>query len=204
LVLCAVLVGALIGGSGEKNGTQTALSLVNRLTDSLGTNLPTPLIQDTSMDFGTLGVQTPYLRNSDTPPPLETVSSNLEPAIVEPYCTMYDQSPIYVKPNQPVVLKWRWSASTEEQVREHIKAGIYEIFLDGDRIKAEGMSEIQYLLDKKYFEVYWYANVGVLSSGRHRAERYLYWLHQISDGWDTYGPGGNIESEYHYCEIIVQ
>jgi hypothetical protein len=128
----------------------------------------------------------------------------LEPAIVEPYCTMFDASPVYVKQNQPVTLRWRWSALTKEQVKEHIDAGIYEIFLDGQRIQPEGRSEIQYLQDKNYYEVYWYANVGVLTPGTHRAERYLYWLRQVSDGWDTYGPGGKIESEYHYCEIIVQ
>jgi len=204
LVLCSVLIGVLMGNDGDRGSTQTAISLENQITDSQFTENPTPFLQDTSMDFGTLKAQTPIPRIINTSPAVETGSSNLEPAIVEPYCTMYEQSPVYVGLNQPVILKWRWSASTEEQVRQHIEAGIYEIFLDGKRIKADGMSEIQYLQDKNYFEVYWYANLGVLSPGNHRAERYLYWLRQITDGWDTYGPGGKIESEYHYCEIIVQ
>jgi hypothetical protein len=46
--------------------------------------------------------------------------------------------------------------------------------------------------------------VGVLSPGEHLASRALAWSRMIFDGWDTFGPGGEIETEYHTCTIIVQ
>jgi serine/threonine protein kinase len=204
LVLCILLAGALLGSNGNRDATRTALSLENHATSTPNFETPSQIPSKTSKPFGKLPTQPPMLELTNTPPRGVTQPPNLEPAIVEPYCTMFDASPAYVKQNQPVILKWRWTALTEKQVKDHIDSGMYEIFLDGERIKPEGMSDIQYNKDEKYYEVYWYANVGVLSPGKHRAERYLYWLRQISDGWDTYGPGGKIESEYHYCEIIVQ
>jgi hypothetical protein len=204
LIICVLLAGVWLGGGGDRQATRTAISLENHATSSTVVETPSQFPTKTSEPFGKLPTDTPLLELTITSTPDVTQPPNQEPVIVEPYCTMFNASPTYVDQNQPVTLKWIWTALTEEQVKDHIDSGIYEIFLDGERIKAEGMSDIHYLQDKKYYEVYWYANVGILSPGTHRAERYLYWLRQISDGWDTYGPGGKIESEYHYCDIIVQ
>ena len=188
----------------NRNATQTALALVVPPGDT-ATVPPTdrPEFTEVPGDIPTVALP------SETPVPLvptetSTPTPSLEPFVVEPYCSMFKQSPVYVQQFQPVILQWRWDALTSELVQDHIQAAIYEIYLDGKRINAEKMSDIQYLSDKKYYRVYWSATVGVLSPGKHRAERYLSWTQKISDGWNTFGPGGKIETESDYCDIIVR
>lgn len=117
---------------------------------------------------------------------------------------MFDQSPATVRAHQPVTLWWRWDALTRAQVEDHIEAARYEIYLDGVRIYAQQQTDIIYLSSDGIYRVSWYSEVGALSTGTHIAERFLSWTRQIFDGWDTYGPGGEIETEYDRCEIIVQ
>ncbi len=138
------------------------------------------------------------------PPLTFTPTPGLPAAIIEPYCSMFKKSPQYVRIGQPVILWWRWDAKTRQQVEDHLAAATYEIYLDGMPVEAERMSDIEYLSNEKYFRMSWYATVGVLSPGKHRAERYLSWTRMISDGWETFGPGGKTETESHYCDIIVQ
>jgi len=141
-----------------------------------------------------------------TSPVLNDSLFNPNSAIVEPYCSMFKDSPdyVYVEEGQPVTLKWRWDASSEPQIWDHIYAANYEIFLDDQRIYADSRSEIEYLSDEGWYRVSWYADVGVLAPGKHRAERFLSWNRKIDDGWKWYGPGGDIVTERHYCDIIVR
>jgi hypothetical protein len=76
--------------------------------------------------------------------------------------------------------------------------------LDGKPIHADRVSEIEYLNDKGWYRVSWFANMGFLIQGEHKAERHLTWDRKISDGWNTYGPGGEIETESDYCIIVVR
>ncbi len=137
---------------------------------------------------------------SDIPP---SPGPPLEPIEIKPYCELENDSPTFVKSGQPVILVWKWTALTEDQVQDHIDAGIYIIMLDGDLIEAERQSDIIYDSEAGTYSVTWYADVGVLSDGEHYALRRLSWRRQIFDGWDTYGPGGDIVNEAHSCTIIV-
>ena len=201
LILVIIVISYLWGGGGDQAATQTALAGIANATP-IPTHLPatTAAVLSTSTPFNEVGTTAPTLEpaSSATPTPV------LEMVYIEPYCAMFDQSPVSIKEHQPATLQWRWDALTTALVEEHIQTATYEIYLDGVRIQPEQMSEIQYLSDKQYYRVYWSAFIGALSPGKHRAERYLSWSRQISDGWETYGPGGKIESEYHYCDIIVR
>ncbi len=203
-----------VPGPGQP-ATQTAqaraeaqLTLTAPLTNTPEQASPTPNTPPTAIPASATPVPLP----SDTSPPppshtptrVPTNTPSLPAAVIEPYCAMFNQSPQYVKIGQPVILWWRWDASTREQVEKHMHAATYEIYLDGNPIQADQVSQIEYLSDKQYYRVSWYASVGVLSPGSHHAERYLTWDRQITDGWETFGPGGNTESESHDCEIIVQ
>lgn len=124
--------------------------------------------------------------------------------VIEPYCRRYDQSPIYVNRNQPVRLKWRWDAQTQDLVKDHIDSASYRIMLDGEEITAVDKSTIMYIRDENIYRVEWYSDVMTLTPGRHIGERIVSWDRMISDGWDTYGPGGEFETMWDDCEIIVK
>lgn len=138
------------------------------------------------------------------PPPAFTPTSPLEPVLIHPYCAMDNESPVYVDRGRPVILVWTWTALRADQVQDHIEAARYQIYLDGQLIEAQDQSEIEYDSQQQVYKVSWFAEVGTLPAGEHLAERYLSWTHLISDGWNTYGPGGEIETEYHNCLIIVR
>jgi hypothetical protein len=137
---------------------------------------------------------------SVTPP----TGPTLEPIEIKPYCEFENDSPTYVKSGQPVILVWKWTALTAQQVQDHIDAGIYTILLDGEEITAQWEGDIVYDSVSDTYSKSWYADVGILSDGEHYALRRLSWRRQIFDGWDTYGPGGEIETEAHGCTIIVR
>lgn len=157
-------------------------------------NTPEPTLEPTQAPEDTIAPEP-----SATLPPGPT----LEPVEVKPYCEFENDSPTFVASGQPVTLVWKWTALTAEQVQDHIEAGIYTIMLDGEVIEAQRQGDIVYDSEAGTYSVSWYADVGVLSDGEHYALRRLSWRRQIFDGWDTYGPGGDIENEADGCTIIV-
>lgn len=137
-------------------------------------------------------------------PPTMAPTPSLGAAIVMPYCSALDQSPVYVGENQPVTVYWGWLATTEEYVEDFLKTATIEVTLDGDEVKPDTQSDIQYdILDEGYV-VNWSADVGTLTTGTHRLDYHVSWSKQISDGWSTFGPGGETEEEQEYCELIVE
>ena len=146
-----------------------------------------------------------------TPSPEPTSTPTATPVImvgdpieIRPYCDKYGNSPVSIERDRPVTLVWTWNATQANLVQEHIETATYEILLDGRFISAQRRSEIEYFSKSNVYSVSWYADVGLLEVGEHLAERRLSWSRQISDGWDTYGPGGDIETESHFCVIIVR
>jgi hypothetical protein len=127
-----------------------------------------------------------------------------DPVEIRPYCDKYGNSPVSIERDRPVTLVWTWNATQANLVQEHIETATYEILLDGRFISAQRRGEIEYFSKSNVYSVSWYADVGLLEVGEHLAERNLSWSRQISDGWDTYGPGGDIETESHFCVIIVR
>jgi hypothetical protein len=87
---------------------------------------------------------------------------------------------------------------------DHLAAATYKILIDGSSINANSQSDIKYLADKGWYRVSWFAQPTVLKKGPHLAERYLLWDKKVTDGWDWFGPGTDIVTEYDFCEIIVR
>ena len=96
---------------------------------------------------------TPSQTLTNTPSITPTPTPILPPVMVEAYCDMFDESPIYVKQHQPVIIWWRWDAKTVAQVQDHLEAAQYKILLDGDEITAERQTGIEYLNDKGVFQM---------------------------------------------------
>jgi hypothetical protein len=137
-------------------------------------------------------------------PTLVPTPTRVIPAVeINPYCEFYGESPVRIASGTPVILRWVWTATEERLLQDHIEAGHYRILLDGQEVAAQEMTA-PYINADGWPAVAWLADVGVLSNGEHLAERYLSWSRQITDGWDTFGPGGEIETEHDTCRIIVE
>ena len=131
------------------------------------------------------------------------IASPSSTQVIEPYCRRYGESPVYVNSDQPVILKCRWDAKPRDLVKDHIDSASYTILLDGEEISAVDKSTIMYIRDDNIYRVEWYSDILMLSPGTHLGERIVRWDRMISDGWDTYGSGGEFETMRDDCEIIV-
>jgi hypothetical protein len=121
-----------------------------------------------------------------------------------PYWSAIGESPVHVRKDQPVIVYWGWLATTSEYVQDFLDTATIEVTLDGEEVRPESQSDIHYDSEDEGFVVSWSAEVGTLTPGTHRLDYHVTWSRKISDGWDTYGPGGDYEEEQDYCEIIVE
>jgi hypothetical protein len=130
---------------------------------------------------------------------------SIEPVVVMPYCSALDEpTVVYVQENQPVTVYWGWVATTPEYVQDFLDTATVEVFLDDEQVKPDTQSEIEYDFVDEGYVVSWSADVGTLTPGSHRLDYHVSWSRQISDGWHTYGPGGETEEEQEYCELIAE
>ncbi|HSF83287.1 MAG TPA: serine/threonine-protein kinase, partial [Anaerolineales bacterium] len=173
------------------------------------TNQSAPLLTNPPQPTSTLSPSsTPQQATSTARPTFTAIIPTHTPVYVsvyiEPYCEMFDESTVYIKEHQPVIFWWRWDALTESQVRDHIASARYEIKIDGTNVDATSQSDIEYIADQGFYRISWYSSQIFLTPGRHTSSRYLEWTARIFDGWDWYGPGTDIVTEYHTCQIIVE
>ncbi len=189
-----------------------ALSLLNQRPAATPTN-PPPTEIVAQITQAPANTDAPAAEATSTPAPAlptslpaitPTPRASLPPVQIHPYCAMDGESPVSVAGGQPVTLYWTWTAMTRDQVQDQIDAGRYEIMLDGRTINADRRGNIELDSTVGYYKVSWYADVGVLTTGEHTASRALSWSKQIFDGWNTFGPGGQIETEFDTCTILVR
>jgi hypothetical protein len=133
-----------------------------------------------------------------------TPTLSIEPAAVAPYCSALDESPVHIRQNQLITIEWAWVAITASQVQDHLDAAAVQVLLDGEEVSPQTQSEIEYDSQSGVYNVSWSADVGTLAPGSHLVEYHASWSRQISDGWYTYGPGGENEEQHEYCELIVE
>ena len=137
-------------------------------------------------------------------PPTMVPTQVLEPAIVLPYCSALEQSPVYVGEERPVVVYWGWVATTPDYVQDFLDTATIRVLLDGEEVKPHTQSEVEYHIEDEGYVVSWSADVGTLTPGSHRLEYHVTWSRQIFDGWYSFGPGGEYEEEHEFCELIVE
>ncbi|MDX2159939.1 MAG: SH3 domain-containing protein [bacterium] len=100
---------------------------------------------------------------------------------------------------------WRWIASTQEQVQQHIDNAIYTVTLDGVTLDAyrQYRTSIRQRADGQY-EVDWLVPSPPLPSGTHTITYNVTWRTAISDGVQQFGPGTATVSERGTCTFVVQ
>jgi len=127
-----------------------------------------------------------------------------EPVTVLAYCTLLGRdATINVASGTPIIIQWGWKALTEAQVQDYIDNAVSVVTLDG--IALEGLMEdtISQSTSTGDFLVSWFSDVGILSPGMHTITYDVSWQKMISDGADTYGPGGVYETVHDECQIVV-
>lgn len=104
-----------------------------------------------------------------------------------------------------IQLYWRWFASTEQQVRDHLEAASYSLRVNGQAVSRTRLSfgDVRARDDGLYF-VDWVTVVGPLSAGTYRVEYSVSWSRQIFDGFDTFGPGTRNLQYSGTCTFVVR
>jgi serine/threonine protein kinase len=109
----------------------------------------------------------------------------------------------YFVDNPPITIYWSWFARTPEQIQDHLDNAEYEVRVDGrplDNWRAF-MTDVLKIHDRYY--VYWYVPIGLQTPGEHRVAYKVSWKQQISDGFRTFGPGGEVETESGSCVFVI-
>jgi hypothetical protein len=123
------------------------------------------------------------------------------------YCndTFYGRpAPTDLAAGSTIDIWWSWFARTEAQIQEHLDNVIYDVALDGLPLTdwQQYRTTVRQESDGNYY-VYWYVPAGPLGSGPHEITYRVTWRAQISDGYDTFGPGTNNAVETGSCNFTV-
>jgi hypothetical protein len=103
----------------------------------------------------------------------------------------------------PVILMWGWSAATQAQVEDYIRAAIVAVTFDGDEIQGVQSGGIPYDEAAQLFKAVWLADIGAIPAGLHKITYSLAFREKIFDGSLFYGPGTDMEKQEDRCEIMV-
>ena len=130
---------------------------------------------------------------------------DVEPVEIPAFCTLIGlDADIPVASGTPVVITWGWVATTEAQVADHLEKNITTVTLDGQALAAVSQSDIHQLESNGYYEVVLYSDEVMLDAGRHALVYDVAWTESIDDGFDIYGPGGDIETLHDECYLVVE
>ena len=102
-----------------------------------------------------------------------------------------------------VILFWGWIAQTQEQVQAYIDNAVITVTFDGQPVADPRQERITPTDDGK-FSIYWGANVGVPAPGPHAITYSVSFKAQVTNGVDTFGPGGTYETQTDACTLIVE
>lgn len=100
---------------------------------------------------------------------------------------------------------WIWYAKTQDQIQQHISNAIYDVKLDGVTLKnwQNYRTSVRQETGGDYY-VTWYVPSEALSAGQHVITYRVSWQQQISDGYNSYGPGTNRSFESGTCTFSVR
>ncbi len=116
-----------------------------------------------------------------------------------------EPAPTTLAAGSTIDIWWSWFARTEQQIRDHLNNGVYQVSIDGVPLQNLDLyrQRIRQESDGNYY-VYWYVPAGPLTSGQHRIEYSVTWTAAISDGYATFGPGTNTAQESGSCTFTVR
>lgn len=132
------------------------------------------------------------------------------------YCDNTSETPQSYKHGTRLGVVWSWYASDEAWLTDHIHNARYDVRIDGYSL-YHWTFVTQFRRDPEHDNnptVYFYAPIGgVLAAGTDGPNRYLRgihhisyelnWIDSISDGFDSFGPGSEFESNIGGCYIEI-
>lgn len=124
----------------------------------------------------------------------------------------YCNNPAYgVRPPQNLAagstidVYWGWFAKTEQQVRDHVDAAIYEVRVNGELLQNwRQYSRPTRLESDNNYHIYWYVPSGPFEAGQVTITYRVTWREAISDGYASFGPETNIPSQEGSCTFVVK
>ena len=105
-----------------------------------------------------------------------------------------------------VIIYWSWYAKMPEQLKDHIDQAEYEVKVDGQTLtnwRNFKSDVVKSSRDGNYY-VYWYVPIGAPQPGEHNVEYKLTWKQQITDGFKTFGPGGDELDNTGSCVFTIK
>jgi len=143
-----------------------------------------------------------------TQTPVQTQATAKLPVDITALCGFFGLSPKTVEVDQPIVLFWRWQATTEAYRQDYINTVSFSLSLDGQSLDVS-QAGVELINDAKGFGALWHMPAATLPVGTHQVVYTEVLSRQITDGSDsnkdgqpdTYGPG---TTTYPSCTIVVK
>jgi hypothetical protein len=127
------------------------------------------------------------------------------PVFVPALCTLMGlDARSEVPAGHPVILIWGWSAATEEQIQDYLRAGRVVVTFDGTERAGKQQGGAPYDQTAKVYRVVWMAEVGIPNPGLHTITYSQTFSAKVFDGSVYYGPGTKNEKQEDACEIVVK
>lgn len=166
---------------------------------SAGVNTATPTSQATG------GGSAPATTISASPAATGVVRRNVD---VLAYCddrSFRTPPPDNLAAGSTINVFWGWFARTEDQIRQHRNAVVYEVRLNGQLLEnwEQYARPVRLEADGNY-HVYWFYPSPPLSAGVNRITYRVSWTSPITDGYQSFGPGTNTPFEEGSCTFTVR
>lgn len=100
---------------------------------------------------------------------------------------------------------WGWYAKTEDQVRQHVAAAVYEVRVNGVLLEnwRQFARPIRLEGDGNY-HIYWFVPSAALPAGQTVITYKVSWTQAITDGYASFGPGTGIPTQEGSCTFTVR
>jgi hypothetical protein len=147
---------------------------------------------------------TPYNRAEElavgdafVPPRQET------PGLIFAECNGYRMAdPGLIYDTDEITVFWSWYASTEEQVREHIRYANYYVTYHDNVLNNVIRTDIQEIGGDYW--VFWYAQLGNRPPGYHHISLQTTWDLPITDGYSNFGPNTENPLLSGQCGFLIR
>jgi hypothetical protein len=148
----------------------------------------------------------PLLQPSATLSPVPGSISSQQGVDVLAYCNntaLGAPPPTNLAAGSTVDVFWNWFATTRAQVQDHLDAATYVVTLDGETLSYRE-SQGSIIEQNGLYVVYWYVRTEPLESGQHTVNYRVTWSRQITDGFESFGPGTAKPEESGSCTFNVR
>lgn len=163
--------------------------------------------QDAYCPFRSASQTTTSTESKDATPaqPAEIIEETAPETVLVKYnCDTEGDPPPHFTPQQFVLTKINWAATTEQQLDDFLSAVEPKIYINEKQIPTSLDHDVfKQSADGRIFSVLTYFDVGKLQPGEYEIRTVLTFKEKISDGFDDYGPGTKYPTLEGTCTVII-